>query len=155
MEVTNQTDELILTGNDLTVAKLVQTAQQVYPKVRISDASIVSMYKNRKFAEDLADKGVPVYGLTTGVGVRKNRLIPSDVMDDYNYKMLQDHATGQGASLPNEIVHASTILLLNSLAMGRSNVRPSVAQHITQKLCQGNISFSYTCYIFNLNSSKS
>ena len=139
MEVTNQTDELILTGNDLTLAKLVQTAKQVYPKVRISDASIVAMYKNREFAEDLADKGVPVYGLTTGVGVRKNRIIPSDVMDDYNYKMLQDHATGQGASLPNEIVHASTILLLNSLAMGRSNVRPSVARHITKKLCQGNI----------------
>ena len=139
MELANQNDELILTGCDLTMAKLVQTARQACPKVRISDASFIAMHKNRKFAEDLADKGVPVYGLTTGVGVRKNRLIPSGVMDDYNYKMLQDHATGQGTQLPREVVHASTILLLNSLAMGRSNVRPSVAQHITQKLCQGNI----------------
>ena len=95
------------------------------------------MSRNRKFAEKLAHRGDQVYGLTTGVGVRKNRLIPEKEMDAYNEKMLRDHATGQGDMLPYYIVHASTILLLNSLAAGRSNVRPEVAKLLLENLRQG------------------
>ena len=133
----SQSDTLILTGHNLTIPELVQASRQFSPKVRISDESIARMSRNRAFAEKLALRGDHVYGLTTGVGVRKNRLIPASEMAYYNTRMLRDHATGQGNKLPTDVVYASTIVLLNTLAAGRSNVRPEVATHIVKKLCQG------------------
>ena len=96
------------------------------------------MTRNRQFVENLAARGHQVYGLTTGVGVRKNRLIPASKMADYNKRILRDHATGQGNKLPTDVVYVSTIWLLNTLAAGRFNVRPEVAIHISKKLSQGN-----------------
>ena len=97
------------------------------------------MTQNRQFVEKLADRGDHVYGLTTGVGVRKNRMIDDDIMDKYNEQMLVDHAVGQGHAFTQKILNASTILLLNSLAAGRTSVRPVVAEHIIKQLNIGNI----------------
>ena len=136
-------DELILTGTDLTLNELVHTSRQLNPRVKINNDCFSKMSENRKFAEKLANRGDQVYGLTTGVGVRKNRLIPDKEMAAYNEKMLRDHATGQGDILPYHIVHASTILLLNTLAAARSNVRPEVAKHLLENLRQGRHYFEF------------
>ena len=138
MEKMSSSDILTLTGYNLTIRKLVQASRRLNLKVSVSDESIARMTSNRAFAEKLAARGDHVYGLTTGVGVRKNRLIPASEMADYNQRMLRDHATGQGNKLPSDVVTASTIILLNTLAAGRSNVRPEIAIHIAKELSQGN-----------------
>ena len=130
---------LILTGSDLRLKDLIEVSRQSHPKVCIDEESLNKMRTNRQFVEKVADRGDQVYGLTTGVGVRKNRIIDADVMDKYNEQMLRDHATGQGPNLSQKILNASTILLLNSLAAGRTGVRPIVAKHIIKQLGQGNI----------------
>ena len=140
-------DELILTGTELTISELVHTSRQLNPSVRIHNDCFSKMSQNRKFAEKIANRGDQVYGLTTGVGVRKNRLIPEKEMGSYNEKMLRDHATGQGDTLPYYIVHASTILLLNTLAAGRSNVRPEVAKRLLENLRKGRHYFEF-CILF-------
>ena len=128
---------LLLTGSDLSLKDLIEMARQTHPKVRIDEEAFNKMSQNRQFVEKVADRGDHVYGLTTGVGVRKNRIIESYVMDQYNEKMLRDHATGQGRELSHELLNASTILLLNSLAAGRTSVRPVVAKYIEKQLCEG------------------
>ena len=132
-------DVLILTGNDLSLKDLIEVSQLTSPKVCIDDKSMNKMAQNRQFVEKVADRGDHVYGLTTGVGVRKNRMIDDDIMDKYNEQMLVDHAVGQGHALPMKILNASTILLLNSLAAGRTSVRPVVAEHIIKQLNTGNM----------------
>ena len=138
-EDVSKNDELVLTGMSLTLKDLVHASRQSNPNVRISADCYEKMTTSRNFAEKLADRGDLVYGLTTGVGVRKNRLISADKMDKYNQKMLRDHATGQGKNIPYDIINASTIILLNTIAAGRSMVRPEIARHIEKQLCKGNL----------------
>ena len=95
------------------------------------------MRVNRAFAERIAARGDDVYGLTTGVGVRKNRTVSADDLRAFNQRLLREHATGQGPALPPDVVRATAILLLNQLAAGRSNVRPELAEHIAQRLSDG------------------
>ena len=136
-------DVLLLTGSNLRLKELIEAARQTHPKVRIDDEAFNKMSQSRQFVEKLADRGDPVYGLTTGVGVRKKRTIEADVMDKYNEQMLRDHATGQGPQLSHELVHASTILLLNTLAAGHTTVRPAVARYIEKQLCEGKHIFRF------------
>ena len=74
-------DVLILTGNDLSLKDLIEVSLQTSPKVCIDDKSMNKMTQSRQFVEKVADRGDHVYGLTTGVGVRKNRMIDDDIMD--------------------------------------------------------------------------
>ena len=129
--------ELMLTGHDLTIEGLTMAARQPKIKVKLCQDSISSMHENRMFAEKCAARGDQVYGLTTGVGVRRTRSVEPNEMSAFNQRMVRDHATGQGPALPEDIARASAICLLNSLAAGRSNVRPEVAIHISKRLSQG------------------
>lgn len=54
------------------------------------------MTENRQFAEKIAARGDDVYGLTTGVGMRKKRKITDATMVQFNSRMIAEHATGQG-----------------------------------------------------------
>ena len=127
---------LTLTGHDLSLPNLVEAARRPGP-VGVHADALERMRVNRAFAERIAERGDPVYGLTTGVGVRKNRTVDADAMRAFNRRVVREHATGQGPSLPPDVVRATAILLLNQLAAGRSNVRPEVAETIAERLSDG------------------
>jgi len=126
----------IVNGYDLSLPNLVAAARAPGP-VGLDPEALERMRANRLFAERIAARGDDVYGLTTGVGVRKNRAVSPEEMRRFNARMVREHATGQGPALPADVVRATTILLLNQLAAGRSNVRPEVAERIAQRLTDG------------------
>ena len=127
---------LTLTGQDLSLPILVEAARAPGP-IGVHGEALERMRVNRAFAERIAARGDDVYGLTTGVGVRKNRTVSADDLRAFNQRLLREHATGQGPALPPDVVRATAILLLNQLAAGRSNVRPELAEHIAQRLSDG------------------
>ena len=127
---------LTLTGHDLSLPQLVEAARRPAP-VGVHVDALERMRVNRAFAERIAARGDEVYGLTTGVGVRKTRTVDADEMRAFNRRLLREHATGQGPSLPADVVRAAAILLLNQLAAGRTNVRPVVAEAIAERLSAG------------------
>lgn len=87
---------LVLTGNDLTISSLVLAARNELGRVTISDESRTKILENRAFAEKVASRGDDVYGLTTGVGMRKKRKVSTSAMVQFNERMIREHATGQG-----------------------------------------------------------
>ena len=91
----SEMETLVLTGNDLTIPALVHAARTEQPII-ISEESRLKMQRNRAFAEKVAARGDNVYGLTTGVGMRKKRKITDDSMVLFNSRMIAEHATGQG-----------------------------------------------------------
>ena len=127
---------LTLTGYDLSLPNLVEAARAPGP-VGLHVDALERMLVNRAFAERIAARGDDVYGLTTGVGVRKERSISPADMQRFNARLLREHATGQGPALPADVVRGTAILLLNQLAAGRSNVRPQIAELIAQRLTDG------------------
>jgi histidine ammonia-lyase len=88
--------DLVLTGNDLCISALVAAARNPSSSVTLSSESYKKMKENRAFAEKVAARGDDVYGLTTGVGMRKKRKIGDSVMVEFNSRMIREHATGQG-----------------------------------------------------------
>lgn len=127
---------LTLTGHDLSLPNLVEAARAPGP-VGLHVDALERMRINRAFAERIAERGDDVYGLTTGVGVRKNRRVSAEEMQRFNRRLVREHATGQGPALPADVVRATAILLLNQLAAGRTNVRPEIAEQIALRLSAG------------------
>jgi histidine ammonia-lyase len=127
---------LVLTGSDLSIDRLVAAARAAEP-VALAEDALERMRANRAFAERVAERGDEVYGLTTGVGVRKRNRIDADELAAFNRRLVREHRTGLGAPLPADQVRAAAILLLNQLAAGRSNVRPETAVRIAERVSAG------------------
>lgn len=128
--------DLIIDGASLTRHDLVRVAR--------GDAAIVlapgvaeRMRANRAFIERVAERGDAVYGLTTGVGVRKRQRVDQDAMAAFARRMIVDHATGQGPALPDDVARAAAVLLVNTLAAGRTGVRPEIAERLVGRINEG------------------
>jgi hypothetical protein len=127
--------ELVLTGNDLTITSLVEAARTECG-VRVSVDSMTKMQANRAFAERIAARGDDVYGLTTGVGMRKKRKISDSAMVQFNARMIQEHATGQGYVCYDAITHFisqfSTVHVLygTSIQWSKQNTNILYTHHI-------------------------
>ena len=74
-----------------------------------------------------------MYGLTTGVGVRKRVRVPREELDDFNRRLILNHlvATGPDASA---VVRATMLRLANGFALGVSGVRPELADRVVAAL---------------------
>ena len=105
--------DLIINGNNLTIEKLVKAARCEILTISFSLEALENMKKGREFANIIAAKGQPVYGLSVGVGSRKTRKVPREEMVRFNNRMIRDHVTAQGAFLPQDVTRAATICLIN------------------------------------------
>ena len=127
---------LRITGEALTIDALVRAAREPGP-VELDSGVRARMQANRAFAERIAARGDDVYGLTTGVGVRKTSRVDATAMERFNRRVLREHATGQGPLIPADEARATALCLLNQLAAGRSNVRPEFAELLAERLSAG------------------
>lgn len=124
---------IVLTGSDLDLAALVRAAREP-GRVELGPGVVERMAENRAFAEGIAARGDGVYGLTRGVGSRKDRDVAVAEAAAFNRRLLRGHATGQGPALPDDEVRAAALCLLNQLAAGRTHARPEIAVAIAERL---------------------
>jgi histidine ammonia-lyase len=89
-------------------------------------------------ARDLADRmlagGGPVYGLSTGVGVRKRASVAIDEQGSFNARLILNHLVGQGDPAPEDAVRATMLVLANGFARGTSAAGPALAQRVVAAL---------------------
>ena len=128
---------LLLDGSSLTIQDLVSASHRTKTIVRVTADALLRMKKNRIFAERLADRGDIIYGLSVGVGIRKKSLVAGSEMLTLNQRIIQDTVAGQGPPERHDVTRATAIVLLNSLAAGRTNVRPVIARIIAERLTNG------------------
>jgi histidine ammonia-lyase len=79
-------------------------------------------------------KGVPVYGVTTGVGASQGREIPASERKLVTQNLLRFHGCGTGRVLDGEEAAAVVVARLASLARGYSGVRPEVLVRLCELL---------------------
>ncbi|NUR74917.1 MAG: aromatic amino acid lyase, partial [Thermoleophilia bacterium] len=58
------------------------------------------MRRARALADRALDGGRPVYGITTGVGVRKRASVAADEQIPFNERLILNHLVGQGPMAP-------------------------------------------------------
>jgi histidine ammonia-lyase len=122
-----------LTGFSLTPAELLRVARGREP-VRLADDVPARMQAGHDVVTRALARGDTVYGLTTGVGVRRRIAVGAAQTSDHNRRLLLDHRVAQGAAAPPDAVRAQAAVLANAFARGTAGVRPELVERIVAAL---------------------
>jgi len=133
---TIQAMAITLTGDALTVDELVRVARG-RERVELGAAVADRVRSGRAIVERALAGTVPVYGLTTGVGVRKRTRVEGSELAEFNRRLILEHRVGQGDPAPEEAVRAQLLLVVNGFARGTAGVRLELVQHLVERLNGG------------------
>lgn len=129
-------DEVVITGEDLTVEQVARVAWQGAPVVAAASA-VETLRRSREIVERLAARPEPVYGLTTNLGELKEERIPDDQQAEFQRHILLSHAAGVGPDHPAEVVRAIMVTRLNGAARGGAGMQPAVFAALAAMLNAG------------------
>jgi histidine ammonia-lyase len=102
--------------------------------IELSPAAVEAMAASRAIVDAIERGGRPVYGVSTGFGALADTFIDPARRAELQHALIRSHAAGVGAPMPREVVRAMILLRVRSLALGRSGVRPLVAQALVDLL---------------------
>ncbi len=97
-------------------------------RVTISDAALEAIGATRRIIEGLASDTQPHYGISTGFGALATTSIPPEKRAQLQRSLVRSHAAGSGPEVEREVVRATMLLRLSTLATGRTGVRVETAQ---------------------------
>ncbi len=113
---------VIVTGRNLTLDDVRAVARE-QAAVRLDEAALVASQRSRQLVEDRVAAGDVVYGITTGFGQFKSKIISADQTAELQTNLMRSHAIGVGQPFAEEVVRAAMLIRLNSLMVGHSGVR--------------------------------
>ncbi|HEX6968246.1 MAG TPA: histidine ammonia-lyase [Micromonosporaceae bacterium] len=102
--------------------------------VVLDSTALAAMEASRSIVEKIEQEGRPVYGVSTGFGALANTFIAPERRMELQHALIRSHAAGVGEPMPREVVRAMMLLRVRSLALGRSGVRPLIAQALVDLL---------------------
>ena len=124
---------VVLTGNSLVLADVVRVARgREHVELHADVPALVQA--GRAVVERALEGDAPVYGLTTGVGVRKRTRVGAAELAEFNRRLIHEHLVGQGDPAPDDVVRAQLLLLANAFARGTAGVRIELVEHIVATL---------------------
>ena len=124
-----------LTGSGLSLDDVVAVARDD-ARVGLAASVAEGVARGRAVVED-ALGGEPVYGVTTGVGVRKRTRVGADDLAEFNRRLILEHRVGQGDPAPRDAVRAQLLLVANGFARGTSGVRLELVDQLVAALNAG------------------
>jgi len=97
-------------------------------RVTVDETAMRRVADTRSLIEALADDPQPHYGISTGFGALATTFIAEDRRAQLQASLIRSHAAGTGAEVEREVVRALMLLRLQTLATGRTGVRPAVVE---------------------------
>ena len=97
-------------------------------EVVIDADALDAMTATRALIAGLAHDTVPHYGVSTGFGALATTHIPLAKRAELQRSLVRSHAASSGAEVEREVVRATMLLRLATLATGRTGARPVVAE---------------------------
>ncbi|HSM56851.1 MAG TPA: histidine ammonia-lyase [Candidatus Sulfomarinibacteraceae bacterium] len=125
-------DVLLISGGALGVDDVVAVADG--RSVALDEAALPRVERSRQAVEKLVAQGEIAYGITTGFGHFKDRIISPDQTRQLQLNLVRSHAVGVGPEIPQRVVRAMLLVRANTLALGYSGVRPVVIQRLLDLL---------------------
>ena len=122
-----------LTGASLTLDDVVRVARDGV-RVEVTAQARDRMRARRAIVEEVAAAGTPTYGVTTGVGMRRDAAVSADDARAFNRSAISGHLVGLGPPAPDDVVRAALLRLANGLVAGYQGVRPEVADALVSTL---------------------
>ncbi len=126
---------ITVTGHDLQIDEVVAVANG--RTVTLDPNAIPAIQRSRDAVERLVAEGQIAYGITTGFGRFKDKLISQDQVRQLQLNLVRSHAVGVGPIMGQQVVRAMLLVRANTLALGHSGVRPEVVQLLLSMLNRG------------------
>lgn len=128
--------ELQLKGRGLKLRDVVAAAHGEVD-VTLSADAWERIAAGRAVVDDIVQRAVPAYGITTGVGSQKDFMIRADEFGSYSSKLVRAHgARGPGRSASPAVLRGALTIQLNLFATGATGIRPEVAAALVEWLRQ-------------------
>lgn len=127
---------VVVTGLTLTLDDVVRVARGG-EEVEIAADALERMRERRAVVEEAAVTGAAVYGVTTGVGMRREAAVGEDDAAAFNRSAIAGHRVGLGPPAVPEVVRAALLRLVNGLVAGYQGARPEVALALVEALNAG------------------
>ena len=126
---------LLVSGDKLAIEDVVTVADGRL--VQLDPAAIPKVQRSRAAVEQFVANGDVVYGITTGFGRFKDKIIDAEQTRALQVNLVRSHAVGVGPDLDERTVRAMLLVRANTLAKGYSGVRPEVIEFLLAMLNQG------------------
>jgi histidine ammonia-lyase len=127
--------EVTLDGEHLTLEQVVAVANGA--KVALAEEARARIERARAGVLRVLERGEVTYGVTTGFGAFKDRIIPSDQVAALQRNLVRSHAAGVGRPLDERTTRAAIVIRANTLARGHSGTRVEVVETLLEMLNRG------------------
>ena len=133
------TSEIIIDGESLSFEQVVAVAygRPGEPNVVLSDNAISNVNRCAAAVQTLLDRGEIAYGITTGFGAFKDKLISREDAETLQRNIVLSHAVGVGKPFDTPTVRAIMLIRANTLARGFSGIRLETLELILECLNRG------------------
>lgn len=130
---------LTLDGESLTLEQVVTVAngEPGAPCVELSPEAVYKVQRAQEAVAQLIARGEIVYGITTGFGAFKDRIIEPGQVQQLQRNIVMSHAVGVGSPLDRQTVRALMLIRANTLAKGHSGIRLETLNLLLDMLNQG------------------
>ncbi len=131
--------EIILDGESLTFDQVIAVAygKPGEPRVALSDTAKSNVDRCAAAVQTLLDRGEIAYGITTGFGAFKDKIISREEVQTLQRNVVLSHAVGVGKPFDIPTVRAIMLIRANTLARGFSGIRFETLELILAFLNRG------------------
>jgi histidine ammonia-lyase len=132
-----QNNLLALDGQSLTIADVVTVAHQPEIQVVLSEAAWKRVRRAAQAVQNFVAHGQVIYGITTGFGAFKDKIISVEQVEQLQRNILVSHAVGVGQLLDQPTTRAMMLIRANTLAKGHSGIREETLRLLLEMLNRG------------------
>src|SRR5437870_7588033 len=135
----HQAETIALDGASLTIEQVLAVAYGPpdTPHVVLSSTAIAQVARAANAVQRLLAQGTVAYGITTGFGAFKDRLIPPAQVELLQRNILCSHAVGVGEPFDIPTTRAIMLIRANTLARGYSGSRVDTLHLLLEMLNRG------------------
>ncbi|MEP6925024.1 MAG: histidine ammonia-lyase [Pyrinomonadaceae bacterium] len=132
-------NEIVLDGQNLTIAEVVAVAygKPNEPRIVLSTEAEQNVVRVANAVQTLLERGEIAYGITTGFGAFKNKIINRADVETLQRNILLSHAVGVGKPFDVPTTRAILLIRANTLARGYSGVRLETLRLLLEFLNRG------------------
>jgi len=132
----SSSSSVVVGAAPLTISDVVAVARHDAAVVLAPEA-LDRVRQTRAVVDGLAADPNPHYGVSTGFGALATTFIAADRRRQLQASLIRSHAAGTGAEVEREVVRGLQLLRLQTLASGRTGVRPAVVETYASLLNAG------------------
>ena len=132
-------NEIILDGESLTFEQVLAVAfgKPDALRVKLSENAEAQVKRSANAVQKLLDRGEIAYGITTGFGAFKDKIISREEVEILQRNIVVSHAVGVGKAFDIPTTRAIMLIRANTLARGFSGIRLETLELLLEFLNRG------------------